>query len=59
MLNGERKTRRKNITRILHKKEVASLLTAEEYRTRYLLGGNASHSRLMHYARMVRREANA
>jgi len=36
-----------------------SLLTAEEYRTRYLLGGNASHSRLMHYARMVRREANA
>ena len=32
-------------------------LTAEEYRTKYLIGSNASHSRLMHYIRLRRRES--
>jgi len=35
-----------------------SNLTAEEYRTKYLIGGNATHSRLMRYARMLKRDAN-
>lgn len=34
-----------------------SRLTAEEYRVKYLVGGNARHSRLLRYARMRRREA--
>ena len=40
-------------------KEVTSHLTAEAYHAKYLIGGNASHSRFMRYVRMRRREANA
>jgi len=36
----------------------ASTLTAEEYRIKYLLNGNASHARLMRFARMLKRECN-
>jgi len=50
------RTRRRTVyTR--HPDTHTSLLTAEEYRTKYLIGGNASHSRLRRYTRMVRREA--
>ena len=36
----------------------SSLLTAEEYRIKYLLNGNASHARLMRFARMLKKERN-
>jgi hypothetical protein len=35
----------------------SSTLTAEEYRTKYLLGGTARLSRLLRYARMLKRDA--
>ena len=35
-------------------RERSSKLNAEEYRVKYLVGGNASHARLMRYARMLK-----
>lgn len=38
-------------------KKATSTMTAEGYHSKYIIGGNASHARFLHYARLRKREA--
>jgi hypothetical protein len=40
-------------------KERTTHLTAEAYHAKYLIGGNAYHSRFLHYVRLRKRESQS